>query len=316
MTRSTVRPGPRGRARPARALPRRLIREGVHTSRGLMSEQSRIWSRYSHDKVDIGERLAAVRRTLARAVPLGRRMRALSVGSSSEPQFRLLAANFRGGLYLLDIEREALAVIRERMRRQAVAPVFPLRGDYTRIFLDRDACRRFLAHQLGGRRLDLIAFQHSLYYCPADQWRPLLRNVVEVLLRPTGAVHCVLMAAHAEDRRTTTWLYNHFAGKFFGHHNDQDLAAFARALRRDRAFGPAQVLTTRDRIHFFVHDFAALMSVVWMVLLYPSVHPFTPRQRREITQHVYRRFFVPRQPLWQDQDHLVVYRGVSGRGLI
>jgi hypothetical protein len=243
-------------------------------------------------------------------------MCALSVGSSSEPQFRLLEANFRAGLYLLDIERAALAVIRERMRRQAVAPVFPLRGDYTRIFLDRDRTRRFLAHQLDGRRLDLIAFQHSLYYCPADRWGPLLRNVFEVLLRPTGAIHCVLMAAHADDRNTTTWLYNHFAGKFFGHRNDQDLRAFGRALRRDRHFAAAQVITTTDRVHFFVDDFAALMSVVWMVLLDPSVHPYTPRQRREITEHVYRRLFARRKPLWQDQDHRVIYRGLHGKGLI
>jgi hypothetical protein len=58
-------------------------------------------------------------------------MRALSVGSSSEPQFRLLEANFRVGLYLLDIERAALAVIRERMRRQVVTPVFPMRSSST-----------------------------------------------------------------------------------------------------------------------------------------------------------------------------------------
>jgi len=281
-----------------------------------MSRQSQIWSRYSHDKVDIGERMAAVLRTLSRAVPLGRRMRALSVGSSSEPQFRLLAANFRGGLYLLDVERAALAIIRERMRRQGVAPVYPLRGDYTRILLDRDRTRRFLAEELGGERLDLIAFQHSLYYCPADRWGTLVKNAFDLLLRPTGAIHCVLMSAHSDDRSTTTWLYNHFAGKFFGHRNDQDLRLFGRTLRRDRRFAPAQVLTTTDRVHFFVDEFAALMSVVWMVLLYPSVHPYTPRQRREITQYVYRRLFAPRKPLWQDQDHLVIYRGVRDKGLI
>src|SRR4029453_8294555 len=102
----------------ARLLARDLIRQGVSTSRALMSHQDKIWSRYSRDKVDIGETLARVLRTLAKALPLDLPLRALSVGSSTEPQFRILEASFRGGLYLLDIERAALAVINERMRRQ------------------------------------------------------------------------------------------------------------------------------------------------------------------------------------------------------
>jgi hypothetical protein len=31
-----------------------LIRQGVRTSRALMSQQDKIWSRYGRDKVDIG----------------------------------------------------------------------------------------------------------------------------------------------------------------------------------------------------------------------------------------------------------------------
>jgi len=62
---------------------RALIRQGVGTSRALMSRQDKIWSRYSRDKVDIGETLAAVLRTLAKVVPLQRPLRALSVGSST-----------------------------------------------------------------------------------------------------------------------------------------------------------------------------------------------------------------------------------------
>ena len=299
-----------------RAPSGRLIRAGVSTSRRLMSRQNQIWSRYSHDKVDIGERLAQVFRTLATAVPLRRPLRALSVGSSSEPQFRLFEATFRGGLYLLDVERAALATIRERIRRQAVTSVFPLRGDYTRILLDRGRTRRFLAEALGGRRLDLVAFEHSLYYAAAAEWPALLGNVYEVLLRPTGAIHAVLMAAQSREPTTTTWLYNHFAGKFFDHRNDQDLRAFARAARRERALGPVQILTKTDRVRFFVDDFRALMSVVWMILLYPNVHRYTTAQRREITAHVYQNLFARRASLFQDQDHLVVYRGVRGRGLI
>ena len=303
--------------RTAGTLPGAIIREGVSTSRALMSQQDKIWSRYSRDKVDIGERLAAVLRTLSKALPLRRRLRALSVGSSTEPQFRLLEASFRGGLYLLDIERAALAIIRERVRRQAMASsVFTLRHDYTRVFADRRRTQRFLAEELGGERLDFIAFEHSLYYCPADRWRPILENVFDVLLRPTGAVHCVLMASRATDRATTTWLYNHFAGRFFGHRNDQDLRAMARELRRDPRLARAQILTTTDRVRFFVEDFAALMSVVWMILLYPNVHRYSATQRREITEYVYRHFFARKRPLFQDQDHLVIYRGLHGPGLI
>jgi hypothetical protein len=71
----------------ARILARDLIRQGVSTSRALMSHQDKIWSRYSRDKVDIGETLARVLRTLSKALPLDLPLRALSVGSSTEPQF-------------------------------------------------------------------------------------------------------------------------------------------------------------------------------------------------------------------------------------
>jgi len=298
-----------------RPLERDLIRQGVSTSRALMSHQDKIWSRYSRDKVDIGETLARVLRTLSKALPIDLPLRALSVGSSTEPQFRILEASFRGGLYLLDIEHAALEIINERIRRQAVTHVFTRRENYTEVFADRDRTRRFLREALGGRRLHLVAFEHSLYYCPAAQWRQVLDNVFEVLLAPVGAVHCVMMAARATEPSTTTWLYNHFAGRFFGHENDQDLAAFAREATRRRWFKRAAILAKRDRVGFFVDDFRAFMSVVWMILLYPNVHRYTPAQRWEIAEHVYRRLFARRKPLFQDQDHLVMYRGVRA-GLI
>ena len=111
-------------------------------------------------------------------------------------------------------------------------------------------------------------------------------------------------------------LYNHFAGKFFGHRNDQDLRAFGRGLRQDRRFANAQIRSKTDRVRFFVGDFRELMSVVWMILLYPNVHRYTAAQRREITEHVYRHLFAQRKPLFQDQDHLVIYRGLGVNGLI
>jgi hypothetical protein len=128
------------------------IQRGVRTSRTLMSQQDKIWSRYSYDKVDIGETLARVLRTLSQALPLRRPLRALSVGSSTEPQFRILEATFRGGLYLLDIERAALEVIRERVQRQALTHVVTLQHDYRQLFLERTSTREFLHRELGGKR--------------------------------------------------------------------------------------------------------------------------------------------------------------------
>jgi hypothetical protein len=124
------------------------------------------------------------------------------------------------------------------------------------------------------------------------------------------------MSSSADNPAATTWLYNHFAGKFLGHRNDQVLLAFGRALRRDRRFANAEILSKDDRVRFFVDDFRALISVVWMILLYPNVHRYTAAQRREITLHVYRRLFAKRKPLLQDQDHVVIYRGLRERGLI
>ena len=77
-----------------------------------------------------------------------------------------------------------------------------------------------------------------------------------------------------------------------------------------------EIVSKTDRVRLLVDDFRELMSVVWMILLYPNVHRYTPGQRREITRHVYRSLFVKRKPLLQDQDHLVIYRGLPGKGLI
>ncbi len=93
-------------------------------------------------------------------------------------------------------------------------------------------------------------------------------------------------------------------------------ASERRLIRQGVSMSRVQILTKTDRVRFFVDDFRALMSVVWMILLYPNVHRYTEAQRREITAHVYRRVFARRAALFQDQDHLVIYRGLHGRGLI
>jgi hypothetical protein len=124
------------------------------------------------------------------------------------------------------------------------------------------------------------------------------------------------MSSKSTNHFSTTWLYNHFAGNFFGIHNDQDLRIFKKELQRHPTFKGAQVLLRTNRVYFGVDDFKKFMSVIWMILLYPNVHKYSFRQREEITEFVYEKFYKKRQPLIQEQDHLVVYKGVRFKGLI
>jgi len=304
------------------ASERRRIALGA--SRSRMYEQDKIWSRHSNDKVDIALALGNVVRTLCHALPLGAPLRALSIGSSNEPQFRILASAFQGGLVLLDIEQAALDVVAERIARQRTRHVKLVHGDFGRLLASDESTRRFRRRALAGRRATLVTLHHSLYYAPRAAWRGLLARVYRHLLAPvrrdgpSAAIHAVLMASRDDDPHSTTWLYNHFAGRFFGVTNDQDLRACAAELRRDPAFADAQVLTRRSVVEFFVDDFARFMSVVWMILLHPSVHRFTAEQRVEITDWVYRELWSRGRPLVQHQDHLAVYRGGARgtRGLL
>jgi hypothetical protein len=306
-------------ARLAAAELRRIARDA---GRKRMYQQDKIWSRYSSDKVDIAATLGKVVRTLCNASPLRRRLEALSIGSSNEPQFRILASMFQDGLYLLDIEEAALDVVAERIRRQNTGHVALIRGDYGRLLADDGSTRRFRARSLGGHRMALVTLHHSLYYAPRDAWPGLFARIYRHLLAggagagPSAAIHAVLMANRSDDPHSTTWLYQHFAGRFCGVRNDQDLSAFARELRRDPAYADAQVLTRSTPVDFFVDDFERFMSVVWMILLYPNVHDYTLEQREEITEHVHRTLWSRGQPLVQVQDHLVVYRGRGVRGLV
>lgn len=292
------------------------INAGVKVSESLMSRQDKIWSRYSNDKVDIGEALARILRTLSKALPLSRPLRALSIGSSNEPQFRILQSACQGGLYLLDIEKNALVIVRERARRQNTESVFTVKGDYNGIFSNPAKTRNFFRKELHAKKAELITLQHSMYYSEAKNWGPLIRCLYEKLLAPVGVVYSVLMASKSDDPSTTTWLYNHFSGKFCGHTNDQDLRLFARQLRQEAAFKKAKIVLRASRVKFFPQTFQEFMAVVWMILLYPHVHPYTLDQRREITEFVHRKFFEKKKPLIQEQDHLAIYRGISFKPLI
>jgi hypothetical protein len=116
------------------------------------------------------------------------------------------------------------------------------------------------------------------------------------------------MSSDCSDRDSTTWLYNNFAGKFFGCINDQDLASFGQALNKKQGFEETDIQVETHRVKFFSDDFEKLMAVIWMIFLYPNVHDYSHDQKEEITEYVYSSFYKPGKPLVQMQDHLVISR--------
>lgn len=297
------------------SVERKLIEAGLRAGRARMLQKDKIWSRYSHDKVDIGQTLVKVIRTLNKAFPLRKAMRAFSIGSSNEPQFRILETAFPGGLYLLDLDDQALDIVRERILRQGTPHVKTICGDYNKFFLGREPARRFLGEKLGGIKVNFISLHHSLYYSRESDWAAVFSNLAREILSARAAIHAVLMGAESRNHFSTTWLYNHFAGKFCGCRNDQDLRLFSKELPGMPFFRQNQIFCSRHRVKFFVNDFAQFMAVVWMIMLYPDVHKYSLRQREEITCFIYRNFWRKRIPLIQEQDHLIIYRGIGFKGL-
>ena len=293
-----------------------VIEEGIRSAATRMVDQDRIWSQYSNDKVDIGERLAAVIRTLSAALLLTKKLRALSIGSSNEPQFRVLETAFRGGLYLFDIDQKALDKVNERIRRQSTGHVATIQGDYKQAFFDSGHTEAFFKGPLKRKKVDLITLHHSLYYCREEEWSSLFENIYRSLLARRGAIHAVMMAAESNNPMTTTWLYNHFAGKYFGVRSDQSLLTLKKQLEQLRLFKDARIMLAPSRVEFSVDDFSKFMEVIWMILLYPDVHCYNDEQIEEIVTFVYEHFWSSREPLLQIQHHLVLYRGIDFKGLL
>ena len=165
-----------------------LIKLGMKVGELKMYQEDKIWSRYSNDKVDIGEELAKVIRTLYRNFPLSRALRALSIGSSDEPQFRILETAFRGGLYLFDVDQTALEMVDERVSRQATDHVATICGDYEKAFMRRSEAAGFLKRRLDGEKMNLITLHHSFYYCEEESWLTIMRNLYRDILAPKGAM--------------------------------------------------------------------------------------------------------------------------------
>ena len=175
----------------------KLIRQGIDAGETDMCREDRIWSEYSSDKVDISEVLMEVIGGLHRSRPPEERLRALSLGSGSEPQFQILQSAFRGGLYLVDIDDVPLARVRRDIRNRCIDNVATIRGDYTGLMSSPVTCRDFLRGELDGEGLDLITLHHSLYYSPVSSWSGLFSVMTSELLKDGGAIHAVMMSAHA-----------------------------------------------------------------------------------------------------------------------
>ncbi|MCR9088879.1 MAG: hypothetical protein NXH97_19295 [Rhodobacteraceae bacterium] len=285
-----------------------LIEIGLRAARTPLRRQVKLWARHADEKPDVAADLMACLRWLHRVTPADRPLRALSIGSSEEPQFRLLSAAAGGGLWLYDADATALAAVRDRIRRQMLVDIHLTHGDYSADFSGPVAARDALAARLGGAPFDLITLHHALYYCAATDWPELISTLYSVLLRAPGALHLALMSAHDTRPYTTTWLYNHFAGKFFDQHNDQDLAGLEPRLAARSEFAQARFESRTRTVRFLTDDFADFMAVVWMIMLYPDGHAYTLEQRREITEFVIDAFWHTGRPLTQVQDYLSVFK--------
>lgn len=285
-----------------------LIEKGIQAGEKDMYDEDTIWSQNSGDKVDIAEELMRIIRKIFRFVPLDRSLKALSIGCGSEPQFQILEAAFRGGLFLLDIDSVPLSVINRRVKSHWINHVTTIQADYNKVLLHTEDAQRFLKEKLGGSRQNLVTLHHSLYYSSESDWAELFSSLYDTILAERGAIHAVMMSSDCSDRDSTTWLYNNFAGKFFGCVNDQDLSSFGKALSPKPEFEKADIQVETHRVKFFSDDFEKFMAVIWMILLYPNVHDYSHGQKEEITEYVYSSFYKPGKPLVQMQDHLVISR--------
>lgn len=275
-----------------------------------MYDEDLIWSQHSGDKTDTGIELMQVIRAMTRALPFEKRLKVLSIGSGSEPQFKILKAAFQSGVNLLDIDGVPLEVLRKYAEQRSIKNVSTIQADYTKALINQADAEQFLRKSLYGKKQDLITLHHSLYYCEEQEWTDLFTSLYRKILARKGAIHAVMMSSKSRDHSSTTWLYNHFAGKFFDCHNEQDLKLFGTELEKNKAFSRAKFIRKTHKVKFWIDDFEKFMSVVWMILLYPNVHRYTLEEREEITEYIYHNFWTGQKPLVQMQNHLVVMKGV------
>ncbi|MEM9222120.1 MAG: class I SAM-dependent methyltransferase [Pseudomonadota bacterium] len=283
-----------------------LIDIGLEAAETPLRRQVKLWARHSNEKADVASELMTAVRHLIRQNPPERAFRSLSIGSSDEPQFRLLQAISGGGIWLFDADREALEFVRERVRRQMLSGVHLANGDLTIDFSSPESAQDVRATKLGDAPFDLILLHHVLYYCDSAIWPDIIEILFQEILRGPGAIHVALMSASSCEPYTTTWLYNHFAKKFYGHHNNQDLLVLGEVLSSRQAFAKAVISQRTVPSSFWCDDFSIFMAVVWMIMLYPDGHQYSIEQRREIVEFVVSEFWLPKHRLKQNQDYLTI----------
>lgn len=284
-----------------------IIDKGLKAAETAISEQNYIWSRYSGDKPDVAKGAMRALKLMANAKNDWQPINIMSIGSGAEPQFRLLTATNYKRILLLDSETDALSMLNERIGRQFYQNVHTRLENYE-AFLDLEYTRLFLRTQFGNEKIDAIFLHHSLYYLPMTRWMNLIGNLYNELLADKGVIHCVLMARNSDNPLTSTWIYNNYALRFFSHVNDQGLLALRDQIEKDNSLTGAILSNYTSEIKFFVDDFDKFMQVIWMILLYPNVHDYTPKQREIITMDIYESFFKKKQPLLQSQDHLFIQK--------
>ena len=266
-----------------------------------------VWSQNSSDKTDISKELMQVIRLLSKTLPLNKKLSTLSIGSGFEPQLIILIATFQSGVTLLDIDEVPLSEIKVYCKKRGISNIKTVKADYTNEFLTSTKTTDFFKSHLKNKQ-DLITLHHSLYYSEEENWLQLFENIYKILLKQKGVIHAVMMASKSDNPLSTTWLYNHFAGKFFNCRNNQNLKKFGKELQNNKTFNNSSIKTKTNKINFWIDDFEKFMAVIWMILLYPNVHNYTDEQKEEITEFTYNNFWLPKQPLLQMQDYLTIIK--------
>lgn len=284
-----------------------IIEQGLRAAETAICEQNLIWSRYSGDKPDVAKGVMRAFHMLALARKNYHPINIVSIGCGSEPQLRLLNAANHKNIVLIDKDPAVLDSINKRVNRQFYKNIYPVQENYE-AFLDLNYTRAFLKMQLNGCKADAVFLHHSLYYLPMRRWRALITNIYNELLAEKGVIHCVLMSHYSDSPYTTTWLYNNYTRRFFNHINDQGLLAFQKELISEDCLAGAEISNVSSEIKFWVNDFEDFMKVMWMILLYPSVHQYSRKQMEIIIGDTYENFFLPQKPLMQSQDHLYIQK--------
>lgn len=284
------------------------MEEGLAAAELSLREQAKTWENYTDEKADVAKSLMLGVRSVLRDMPAGHAFRSLSIGSSEEPQLKLLHALSDGGLWLYDKDPAALRAVQYIVERHMLKDIHLEVGDYQKDFRTDKSTLDTIAKKLGGQRFDLVTLHHSLYYSEPAYWPELVSKLTTHVLSKPGMLHMALMSSSTDCPYTTTWLYNHFANKFLGHSNSQNLLDL-----------PAQIRTTTQHLRFSAQSsatrfrpssFREMMAVVWMIMLHPDVHQFDLDQRTEITEFVLDEFWLPRRDIIQIQDYVTAVKPV------